>query len=225
MGRLAAIVLSGGSGKRMNSPVPKQYMMLGDKPMLAYSLIAFEKSNVDDIVIVCREGDEDYIRTEFVSGYNLKKVHSVVKGGNERYDSVYCGLLACAEDTEYVLIHDGARPYVSDEIICRNIEGVSLYNAVVTAVTSTDTIKIADKNGFIKETPDRSECYCMQTPQSFEYNLVLESYRKYMEEISDGSLLKVTDDAQVVELYSDTKVKIVEGEYTNIKITNPSDLK
>lgn len=113
MSKFTAIVLSGGTGKRMNSDIPKQYMMLKDKPVLAHSLLAFEQSPVDDIVIVCGTGDEDYIIKEFVEKYGLSKVSAVCEGGAERYNSVYNGLKAC-KDTDYVLIHDGARPYVSD---------------------------------------------------------------------------------------------------------------
>ena len=119
MSKFTAIVLSGGTGKRMNSDIPKQYMMLKDKPVLAHSLLAFEQSPVDDIVIVCGAGDEEYIIKEFVEKYGLSKVSAVCAGGVERYNSVYNGLKAC-KDTDYVLIHDGARPYVSDEIIKRN---------------------------------------------------------------------------------------------------------
>lgn len=223
MAKITAIVLSGGVGKRMQASVPKQYLMLGDKPVLAHSLLAFEQSNVDDIVIVCGAGDEDFVRKEFVEKYNLKKVSAICAGGRERYDSVFAGLNVC-NDTDYVLIHDGARPYVSEDIIQRNIEEVQKYKAVVTGVGVTDTIKIVDGEGFVADTPDRSMCYAVQTPQSFEYNLAFSSYEKYMKDLAMGGLIKATDDAQVVSIYSNTKVKLIQGEYENKKITNPSDL-
>jgi len=224
MSRFCAIVLSGGKGKRMGGSVPKQYMMLGDKPILAHSLIAFEQSDVDDIVIVCAGGEEEYIKKEFVDKYELKKVKCICVGGEERYDSVYNGLMKVS-DCEYVLIHDGARPYVSGEITSRNISEVSKYQAVATAIKATDTVKIADENGFIVSTPDRNNVYFMQTPQTFAYDLVTKAYSSYMKERENGNTLKVTDDAQVVELYGGVKVKTVEGDVTNIKITYPSDFK
>ena len=186
MSKFTAIVLSGGTGKRMNSDIPKQYMMLKDKPVLAHSLLAFEQSPVDDIVIVCGAGDEEYIIKEFVEKYGLSKVSAVCEGGAERYNSVYNGLKAC-KDTDYVLIHDGARPYVSDEIIKRNIEEVQKYKAVVTSVKATDTVKIADDNGFVISTPERKSVYFMQTPQTFEYKLALDSYSKLIEELEKRS--------------------------------------
>ena len=223
MSKFTAIVLSGGTGKRMNSDIPKQYMMLKDKPVLAHSLLAFEQSPVDDIVIVCGAGDEEYIIKEFVEKYGLSKVSAVCEGGAERYNSVYNGLKAC-KDTDYVLIHDGARPYVSDEIIKRNIEEVQIYKAVVTSVKATDTVKIADDNGFVISTPERKSVYFMQTPQTFEYKLALDSYSKLIEELEKEVKVQVTDDAQVVEMYSEIKVKLIEGDYSNIKITVPKDL-
>ena len=223
MSKFTAIVLSGGTCKRMNSDIPKQYMMLKDKPVLAHSLLAFEKSPVDDVVIVCGAGDEEYIIKEFVEKYGLTKVSAVCEGGAERYNSVYNGLKAC-KDTDYVLIHDGARPYVTKEIIKRNIEEVQKYKAVVTSVKATDTVKIADDDGFVVSTPERKSVYFMQTPQTFEYSLALDSYSKLIEELNKDVKVQVTDDAQVVEMYSDTKVKLIEGDYSNIKITVPKDL-
>lgn len=223
MSKFTAIVLSGGTGKRMNSNIPKQYLMLKDKPVLAHSLLAFEKSPVDDVVIVCGAGDEEYIIKEFVEKYGLTKVSAVCAGGAERFNSVYNGLKAC-KDTDYVLIHDGARPYVTDEIIKRNIEEVQKYKAVVTSVKATDTVKIADDDGFVVSTPERKSVYFMQTPQTFEYSLALDSYSKLIEELNNDVEVQVTDDAQVVEMYSDTKVKLIEGDYSNIKITVPKDL-
>ena len=223
MSRFVAIVLSAGIGSRMNSDIPKQYMMLKDKPVLAHSLLAFEESEADGIVIVCGKGDEDYIQKEFVDKYSLSKVTAIVEGGAERYNSVYNGLLAC-KDADYVLIHDGARPYVSQDIIKRNMEEVIKYKAVVTSVKATDTVKIADENGFVTATPERKSVYFMQTPQTFEYRLALESYSRLIEALKEETAVCVTDDAQVVEMYSDTKVKLIEGDYSNIKITVPKDL-
>ncbi len=223
MSKFTAIVLSGGTGKRMQSDIPKQYLILKDKPVLAHSLLAFEESKVDDIVIVCGAGDEEFIRKEFVLKYGLSKVSAICAGGAERYDSVYNGLKACP-DSDYVLIHDGARPYLSVEVIQRNIDEVIKYDAVVTAVQSLDTVKIADDEGFVTSTPDRKNVYLMQTPQTFKYELAFDCYDKYINETKKGTSVKATDDAQVVEMFSDIKVKLIEGDYSNIKITVPKDL-
>lgn len=223
MSRFCAVVLSAGVGRRMNSDIPKQYLMLKDKPVLAHSLLAFEESDVDDIVIVCGAGDEEYIKKEFVEKYSLNKVRAITEGGAERYNSVYNGLLAC-KDADYVLIHDGARPYVSLDIIRRNMDEVVKYKAVVTAVKATDTVKISDENGFVESTPDRNRVFAMQTPQTFDYKIALEAYAGLIRKMEEGCSMNITDDAQVVELFSDKKVKLVEGDYSNIKITTPRDL-
>lgn len=224
MSKYTAIVLAGGSGKRMNSDIPKQYLELEGKPILAHSLERFEQSKVNDIVVVCKAGDEEFIREEFINKYKLTKVSAICVGGKERYNSVFNGLKECT-NTDYVLIHDGARPYVSEAIINRNMEEVVKYHAVVTAVVATDTIKIADDEGYVISTPIRKNCYAMQTPQTFDYDLIFEAYSKYIEALEAGEKVQVTDDAQVMELYMNKPVKLIEGEYTNIKITNPSDLK
>ena len=223
MSRFCAVVLSAGVGRRMNSDIPKQYLMLKDRPVLAHSLLAFEESDVDDIVIVCGAGDEEYIKKEFVEKYSLNKVRTITEGGAERYNSVYNGLLAC-KDADYVLIHDGARPYVSLDIIRRNMDEVVKYKAVVTAVKATDTVKISDENGFVESTPDRNRVFAMQTPQTFDYKIALEAYTGLIRKMEEGCTMNITDDAQVVELFSDKKVKLVEGDYSNIKITTPRDL-
>lgn len=224
MSKYTAVVLAGGTGKRMNSDIPKQYLEINGKPILAYSLEAFQNSQVDSIVVVCKAGDEEYIQKEFVDKYHINKVTAICVGGKERYNSVYNGLKACGE-TDYVLIHDGARPYVSDSIIRRNMEEVVKFQAVVTAVVATDTIKIADDEGYVVSTPVRKNCYAIQTPQTFEYDLIYEAYDKYINALEAGEEIQVTDDAQVMELYMKKRVKLIEGEYTNIKITNPSDIK
>ena len=207
----------------MNSDIPKQYLMLKDKPVLAHSLLAFEESDIDDIVIVCGQGYEEYIEKEFIEKYSLKKVSKVCIGGQERFDSVFNGLKECS-DADFVLIHDGARPYVTKEIINRNIADVTKYRAVVTAVKATDTVKIVNEEGFVSSTPDRKNVYIVQTPQSFEFSLAFDCYKKYTDSIKDDQTVFATDDAQVVELFSDVRVKITEGDYSNIKITTMKDL-
>lgn len=219
MERITAIILAAGTGSRMNSNVHKQYMSLMEKPVLYYSLNAFEKSRVTDIVLVTGAGEEEYCRREIVERYDIQKVSAIVEGGKERYHSVYEGLKA-AEGADYVLIHDGARPLVTEDIIARSIDAVRECRACVAGMPVKDTIKVVDEYGVAKETPDRSALWLMQTPQSFSYTLILDAYKKLL--ALDNPV--VTDDAMVLEKAYGQKVRVIKGSYRNIKITTPEDL-
>lgn len=219
MERITAIILAAGTGSRMNSNVHKQYMSLMEKPVLYYSLNAFEKSRVTDIVLVTGAGEEEYCRREIVERYDIQKVSAIVEGGKERYHSVYEGLKA-AEGADYVLIHDGARPLVTEDIIARSIDAVRECRACVAGMPVKDTIKVVDEYGVAKETPDRSTLWLMQTPQSFSYTLILDAYKKLL--ALDNPV--VTDDAMVLEKAYGQKVRVIKGSYRNIKITTPEDL-
>lgn len=218
----AAVVLAGGSGKRMNSNTKKQYIEIQGKPLIYYSLVAFEKSPVEKIVLVCSPGDEQYCMTEIIKKYGLHKVEAVVAGGKERYHSVFEGLKALPDTTEYVLIHDGARPFVTTDIIERSLSAVRDNKACVVGMPSKDTVKIADKDGFVASTPKRSLVWNIQTPQTFEYSLIYSGYEKIF---SMENELEITDDAMVAEYALGIPVKLIEGSYSNIKITTPEDLK
>lgn len=218
---IGAVVLAGGQGKRMQSKVQKQYMLLSGKPLIVYALDAFEKSPVDKIVLVTGAGEEDYVQETIVNAYGFSKVSAVVAGGKERYHSVYEGLKQL-EDCEYVLIHDGARPMVTEEIIERAIAGARQYCACVVGMPVKDTIKMADEDEFAEITPDRSRLWQVQTPQAFSYELVRAAYDEIM---ADPALQSgITDDAMVVESRTDCKVKLVKGSYENLKVTTPEDL-
>ncbi|MBO5069080.1 MAG: 2-C-methyl-D-erythritol 4-phosphate cytidylyltransferase [Roseburia sp.] len=219
MDKYAAIVLAAGAGKRMNSSVRKQYMELAGKPVLYYSLKAFEESPVSEIILVVGAGEIEYCRQEIAEKYNFTKIKIIVEGGKERYHSVYEGLKA-VKNADYVLIHDGARPFVDKDIIHRSIEAAKLYGACVTGMTVKDTIKIVDSNGFAEATPDRSHLWQIQTPQTFFYPLIYEAYQKM---IAAGDS-NVTDDAMVLERATGQAVKVIEGSYRNVKITTPEDL-
>ncbi len=221
MEKNVAIVLAAGQGKRMNSKVQKQYLLIKEKPVLYYTLKAFEESDlIAEIVLVTGKDETEYCRKEIVEKYDFKKVHKITVGGKERYHSVYQGLRA-VEDADYVLIHDGARPFVDAGIIERSCAAVKVHQACVVGMPVKDTIKIADEEGFAKKTPDRRRIWQVQTPQTFSYPLIKEAYEKLLEEEPEG----ITDDAMVVETMTDHKVKLVEGSYQNIKITTPEDLK
>ncbi|MGN0352366.1 MAG: 2-C-methyl-D-erythritol 4-phosphate cytidylyltransferase [Roseburia sp.] len=214
-----AIVLAAGSGSRMNTKVKKQYLLLEEKPILYYSLKAFEESAVTDIVLVVGHGEVEYCKKEIVERYQFKKVTAIVEGGKERYHSVFEGLKAI-KNTDYVLIHDGARPFVTNEILKRVMNSVVEYRACVVGMPVKDTIKIADENGYSKETPERKNVWMIQTPQCFEFGLIYEAYEKMLQKEDET----ITDDAMVLERVHGLPVKLIEGSYRNIKITTPEDL-
>ena len=224
MGKTVAIVLAAGRGKRMQSDVAKQYLLVRNKPVLYYSLKAFQDSLVDEIILVTAESEIAYCKEEIVEKYEFSKVSQIVVGGKERYHSVHNGLKAC-KDADIVLIHDGARPFVDDAIIARNINMVKEYGACVTGMPVKDTIKIADAEGFVQETPRRDLIWAIQTPQTFRYDLIRNAYDTFLnnEEVNCKSY-NVTDDAMVAELFGGLKVKLVEGSYNNVKITTPEDM-
>ena len=217
--KYAAIVLAAGSGKRMNSKVHKQYLIIQDRPVLYYSLKAFEDSAVDEIVLVVGKGEEEFCRKEIVDKYGISKVKAIVEGGKERYHSVFEGLKQTS-DADYVLIHDGARPFVNQDIIRRCMQEVQKYQACVVGMPVKDTIKIADEEGYAKQTPDRKNVWMIQTPQTFSYALIYEAY----EEMLKTEDTAITDDAMVLERIKGKKSKLIEGSYSNIKITTPEDL-
>ena len=219
-GRCTAIVLAAGQGKRMHSKIQKQFLEIGGKPVLYYSLHCFQESPlIRDIILVTGEEMISYCDQEIVKKYGFSKVRKVTAGGKERYDSVYAGLLCC-QDTDYVYIHDGARPFITEEMVQRGYEAVKRTNACVMGMPSKDTVKLADSSGYVKETPDRKIVWNIQTPQIFSYDLI----KKAHESIRKKDMTAITDDAMVVEQESGVQVRLVEGSYQNIKITTPEDL-
>lgn len=224
--KIAAVCLAAGQGKRMESKVQKQYLLIQDKPVLYYALKAFQDSPVEDIVLVVGAGEEEYCKKEIVDVYGFTKVKAIVAGGKERYHSVFHGLQAVAE-ADYVLIHDGARPFLTREIIERCIEGAKEYKACVAGMPVKDTIKLADEEQNIESTPQRSKVWMIQTPQAFDYTLINEAYTSLIEQENRGikTAIPVTDDAMVVEYFMKQKVHLVYGSYENIKITTPEDMR
>lgn len=218
MSKVTAIVLAGGSGKRMNSAVKKQYIEINEVPLIVHTLLKFENSDVDEIVCVAPEEDLDYFNKEVVDAYSIKKVSKVVAGGRERYESVY-NALKVINDCEIVLIHDGARPFVTNEVINENIKTAREKDACITAVPVKDTIKRIDQNGVVEESLKRDELWQVQTPQSFKYDLIRRAY----DWLETKSKKGITDDAMVAELYGVT-VYVVKGSYYNIKVTTPDDI-
>ncbi len=217
--KCTAIILAAGQGKRMGTKVQKQYLEIGGKPVLYYSLYAFEQcAFIEDIVLVVGQEQREYCEQEIVLRYGFKKVKAIVPGGAERYHSVWNGLQKVQEG--YVFIHDGARPFINEEILTRVYREVQTHKACVVGMPVKDTIKISDEDKFVLDTPKRSSLWQIQTPQVFETAIVKRAYEQLMEQDDKA----VTDDAMVVELMLGMKVKLVEGAYENIKITTPEDL-
>ena len=215
-----AVVLAAGQGKRMNTSVRKQYLLLKEKPILYYSLKAFQECPfMDEIVLVTGEGEIDFCRREIVEKYHLTKVNKIVPGGKERYHSVYEGLKVL-ENCSYVYIHDGARPFLDEEILERAKEAVEQSKACVVGMPVKDTIKISDGSGIAVETPRRDLVWMIQTPQVFSYEMIFRAYTKLLK----GNTVAVTDDAMVLEVTEGKRVMLVKGSYRNIKITTPEDL-
>lgn len=232
--KCTAILLAAGAGRRMESNVAKQYMLLRDKPVIWYGLQAFACSPIiDDIVLVVGKGEIPYAEKELVEKYGFSKVCRIIEGGAERYLSVQNALqllredAAFAENSEgYIFIHDGARPLVTQKIIEDTFQAVQKWDACCAAVSVKDTIKLADEEGFTLQTLKRSSLFAVQTPQVFAAPLILEAYAKLREQETamTEKVITPTDDAMVVEQLINRKVKLVETTYENLKITTPEDL-
>ena len=178
--------------------------------------------NLDMISLLQELNEAD----EIVKKYAFTKVTKIVAGGKERYHSVYAGLQAI-EDCDYVFIHDGARPFVTEQILTRAYETVKKEHACVVGMPVKDTIKLADESGYAADTPRRDLLWIVQTPQVFSFSLIKEAYTVFLKQEQElhSQGIKMTDDAMVAEMFSDKKIRLVEGSYENIKITTPEDLR
>lgn len=216
---ISAIILAGGKGKRMGAPVSKQFIEIKGKPIIYYTIKKFsENKKIDNIVVVLSKDEVGYFKENILEKYNLK-VDNIVIGGTERQDSVYNGLKSLEDtNTDIVLIHDGARPFISDRIIDDGIKFAQVYGACAPGVMPKDTIKIKNESNFSVSTPDRGSLVAIQTPQVFKFNEILECHEK----IKINNIV-VTDDTMIAEKFG-YSVYLYDGEYTNIKVTTPEDL-
>lgn len=216
--KVAAIIVAAGKGTRMGSDIPKQYMTIAGKTILETTLYKFEKSNeIDEIVLIVNKDDLDYVTDEIAVNYY--KLTVVKAGGSTRTESVFEGIKALSEKTDIVLIHDGVRPFVSYNLISNCVEGAYEFGACVPATDVVDTIKEVSEDNTVTKTLIRDRLKAVQTPQSFEYELLRDCYIKAVTE--DEAF---TDDASIVEYYGH-KVKVIDGLPRNIKITTPLDLR
>ncbi len=215
---VSCIVAAAGKGKRMGMSVNKQFTLLAGKPVLVHTLEGLSGYAFSGISVVVAPGEEDYCKKNVLEPYNLGDTVKLVSGGEERQDSVFNALKSLPFSTDIVVIHDGARPFVTREILKETIEASVEHRASITAVPVKDTIKIGTPGEFVVDTPPRNSLWSVQTPQAFCYSLIYEAYCKAYE-----SGFKGTDDASLVERIKHP-VKIVKGSYKNIKITTPEDL-
>lgn len=213
-----AVIVAAGKGRRMGTEISKQFLPLCGKEILAHTVEKFEKAACIRDIILVTGGDALQDVRQMAQEYGWKKIISVTEGGRERQDSVFLGLQQVPQDTEIVLIHDGVRPFVTEEILERSIAAAKETGGCVAGVPAKDTIKVCDAEGFAIATPDRSTLRQIQTPQTFRRKEILAAYEKAK---ADGFL--GTDDASVAE-HSGFAVRVIMGSYRNIKITTKEDL-
>lgn len=232
MEKIYALVLAAGNGTRMGGNIAKQYQILGNRPVICHTLAAFEKSVADEVILVVSAGMEEYVKTRIVGKYGFCKVRKIVVGGKERCDSVYAGMRYIRERLKQegrreanVLVHDGARPFVTPKLIAKMAHMAEKEVCAIPALPVKDTIK-RGKSGFVQETPDRSTLYAVQTPQVFRFSVLwaaFEAYRKLQKE-TPGEMIQITDDAMLVERMLGKQAALAEGDYRNIKLTTPEDM-
>ncbi len=225
---VTAIVLAAGVGSRMKSEKAKQFLEVAGHEVLYYSLRTFnEHPEVDEVVLVTKAEFMEHCRKELVERYQFTKVTRICEGGKERYDSVYRGLSVAGRDsgeTDIVLIHDGARPFVTADMISASIACAGRNGACTVGVPAKDTIKIVDKDCYGVDTPERQFVYQIQTPQTFRASLLRRAYETMYEAKRNGDTHNITDDTMLVEQYAGVRCKVVNGAYENLKITTPEDL-
>ena len=216
---ISAIILASGKGKRMGSAISKQFIDIKGKPIIYYTLKKFsENKKIDNIIVVLPEDEVKYFKENILKKYELR-INKIVIGGKERQDSVYNALKSLKNSsTDIVLIHDGARPFISERIINEGIKFAEIYGAAAPGVMPKDTIKVKNEKNFSVDTPNRANLVSIQTPQVFKFDEILECHEKIR---YNGEM--VTDDTMVVEKYG-YSVYLYDGEYTNIKVTTPEDL-
>ena len=214
-----AIILAAGKGSRMNAGMNKLYVNIKGKPILAHTLdVFFACDHIHEIILVIGDGEEELCREKALGKTENSKPIKLVIGGKERQDSVYNGLKSVNKGAAVILIHDGARPFITEGIIGESIKQAFLHKAVTIGIPVKDTIKEIDKEGFVENTPNRSNLWLTQTPQTFMRDVIVQAY-----ESSNGVKAAATDDATLVERMG-IKVKMIRGSYDNIKITTPEDI-
>ena len=215
---VSAIVLAAGRSTRMGGGPNKQFIELLGKPLLFYSLAAFEQCAAVNAVVLVRRPDYAQQAEQIVREFGFKKVAAFTDGGPERQDSVGSGLKACESGTEIVAVHDGARPLVTPALIEGTIDSARAFGTGIAATKVVDTIKEANEDKTVARTVDRTKLWAVQTPQTVRFGLLRDAYARVFEK-----KIVVTDEAAAVELLGEN-VHLVETPFLNLKITTPSDL-
>lgn len=213
-----AIILAGGIGERMKKSIPKQFVNLSEKPVILHTLEHFERSElISGIIVVCHE---DFIKDmeRLLKKYKIKKILRVIPGGKTRQESSFIGVRVSPKDSEFILIHDAVRPFITEEIIESVLKAAEEAGSSSVAISATDTI-ITEKDGFIEKVPERGSLRRMQTPQAFRYEIILKAHQKALEKGSNDA----TDDCSIVQAIGE-KVRLVAGSESNIKLTDQTDL-
>ncbi|MCK4665815.1 2-C-methyl-D-erythritol 4-phosphate cytidylyltransferase [Candidatus Dependentiae bacterium] len=218
--KVAGVILSAGSSTRFGQEIEKQYLSLMSKPIIIYSVEVFEAlAEISDYVVVAKEEKFNYLKKDILAKYNLTKFRGLVPGGHLRANSVMNALNFLKKfNPDYVLIHDAARPLITSEFVKKILTETINHSACVPGLRVTDTVKITDVENYIEDTLNRNSLYAVQTPQGFKFDLLLRAYLRGMTEGFEG-----TDDASYIERINE-KVKIIDGLYSNIKITYPKDI-
>jgi len=217
--KVVAIIPAGGSGRRMQSRNPKQYLLLDGKPVVVHTLLRLQQhALINEILLVVPEQDRSFVVEHIEKPYRLTKIREVIAGGKERQDSVRNGLARVGDDCDIIVVHDGVRPFVAEETLSQVICAALRFGAAIAGVPVTDTVKQSDGAGNISRTLNREALWLAQTPKGFQRRILQEAYLKAAEEGFHG-----TDDASLVE-HLGIPVKLIPGSYRNIKITTPDDL-
>jgi 2-C-methyl-D-erythritol 4-phosphate cytidylyltransferase len=217
---VSALIVAAGKGSRMKIEQNKIFLEIRGKEIITRTIDVFENHvQIDEIVVVVNESDKDKLKEKYINSDNYKKVKKIVAGGAERQDSVENGLKALAENSDIVLIHDGARPFIEDTLIKKSIDAAKTHGAACLAVPVKDTIKKVDMDGFVDETLNRSRLWAVQTPQSFRIEVIKKAHEYAKKEGYLG-----TDDTFLVEKMGE-KVILVPSSYDNIKVTTFEDIK
>jgi len=219
MNRVVALIPAAGRGKRMGRETPKASLLLGGIPLLRHTLQKFETCTlVNEVLPLVPPGEISFWAEEIANQPGLKKVRRILPGGDERQDSVFLGLKAVSGQADWVIIHDGARPFVPVDLIERSLTAALRWKAVAAALPAGDTVKEVSREKEVQKTLDRGPLWIIQTPQTFEYRLIVRAYEKAREDRYRG-----TDDASLVERLG-VAVRVIEGSRYNFKITTPEDL-
>lgn len=221
VGKVWAVVPAAGTGSRMGTAIKKQFMELAGVPIIARTITILDACPIiDGIVVVTASEDMDQCQEILLQKHRYHTPLHILPGGATRQESVYLGLKALPSDCAFVLIHDGARPLVDPSLIEASVQTAATWGGCIVAVPAKDTIKVADDNGFVKETPPRQCLWNVQTPQTFQYAEILYAYEQAMAVMD----LTHTDDSSIAERYGSIQIKLLQGSYSNIKITTPEDL-